>query len=253
MRNRERAVAAQRASGARASSATIDKPRRRSPARACRRPDRRRRSRHRASGIGYQVSGIRTARGVIRLFVPRPLSYLLPVSCYLEPQAASTSATVFGVAAVKFSCPVAVTITSSSMRTPMFQKCLGHVVGGTNVSARLDGEHHAGTQLLRRALHLVQPGVVHVHAEPVPRAVHVELLVAARSRARRRACPRRARGRCSPARARARRPCDSRGIRRRASPRRDRRAARRARARRRPSAGPLNLPSTGNVRVMSDA
>src|SRR5438105_3988867 len=36
-------------------------------------------------------------------------------------QAASTSATDFGAAAVKFSMPVAVTSTSSSMRTPMFQ------------------------------------------------------------------------------------------------------------------------------------
>ena len=37
---------------------------------------------------------------------------------------------IFGAAAVRFSCPVAVTSTSSSMRTPMFQKCSGTLSAG---------------------------------------------------------------------------------------------------------------------------
>ena len=40
-------------------------------------------------------------------------------------QAASTSATVFGVDAVRFSLPLAVTRTSSSIRTPMFHQRFG--------------------------------------------------------------------------------------------------------------------------------
>ena len=47
-------------------------------------------------------------------------------------QAASTSATVFGVVMVIFSLPVAVIRTSSSIRIPMFQKC-----SGTSLSGRM--------------------------------------------------------------------------------------------------------------------
>ena len=86
--------------------------------------------------------------------------------------------------------PLAVTSTSSSMRTPMFQKRFGTLSRRADVEARLDGEHHAGLQLARTcpSMHVVA-GVVHVQAEPVAGAVHVELLVACRPRARRRRCP----------------------------------------------------------------
>ena len=45
-------------------------------------------------------------------------------------QAASTSATDFGAATVRFSMPVAVTSTSSSMRTPMSQNASGTLSAG---------------------------------------------------------------------------------------------------------------------------
>ena len=45
-------------------------------------------------------------------------------------QAASTSATVLGVAAVRFSLPSAVTSTSSSMRTPISQNASGTLSAG---------------------------------------------------------------------------------------------------------------------------
>ena len=120
VRQRERAVAAQRRARCRA-----------------RRARRRRGRRRRAPAPASPPTG------------PAPT---MTTSCIACPgdrastrcaQAASTSATVFGVAAVRFSWPLAVTSTSSSMRTPMFQKCFGHVVGGADVGARLDGEHHA--------------------------------------------------------------------------------------------------------------
>src|SRR5260221_13254512 len=54
---------------------------------------------------------------------------------------------------------------------------LGNVVRRADVKARLDGEHHAGPQLAPLALLHVVACVVHVEAEPVAGAVHVELLV----------------------------------------------------------------------------
>src|SRR3954466_3813327 len=53
----------------------------------------------------------------------------------------------------------------------------GYVVGGADVEARLDGECHAGREVAPLAGALVVAGVVHVEAEPVARAVHVEALV----------------------------------------------------------------------------
>src|SRR4051812_46208828 len=54
---------------------------------------------------------------------------------------------------------------------------LGHVLRRTDIQAGLDREDHAGLELPPLALLHVVTGVVHVEAEPVARAVHVELLV----------------------------------------------------------------------------
>src|SRR5262245_12244600 len=57
-------------------------------------------------------------------------------------------------------------------------KGLRDVVGvGGDVQSGLDGEHHAGLERARRVAELVLPDVVHVAAEPVAGAVHVEALV----------------------------------------------------------------------------
>src|SRR2546427_7503328 len=56
---------------------------------------------------------------------------------------------------------------------------LRYVVCGPDVGARLDRQYHAGRKLLRISPDLVEAGVVHVHAEPVTRAMHVELFVRA--------------------------------------------------------------------------
>ncbi len=90
---------------------------------------------------------------------------------------ASTSATALGASAVSTSQPASVTSTSSSMRTPMSRSALGHVVRGADVQAGLDGERHARRQRAPLAGALVVARVVHVQAEPVPGAVHVEALV----------------------------------------------------------------------------
>src|SRR5882757_33494 len=49
-----------------------------------------------------------------------------------------------------------------------------------DVQARLDRHHHAGLERARLAIQLVAADVVHVHAEPVAGAVHIELAMLAR-------------------------------------------------------------------------
>src|SRR5438552_7688829 len=49
--------------------------------------------------------------------------------------------------------------------------------GGVEVETGLDGQHHAGLERARLAVDAVVTDVVHVHAEPVAGAVHVELAV----------------------------------------------------------------------------
>src|SRR5690606_37037143 len=56
---------------------------------------------------------------------------------------------------------------------------LGHVVGGADVAAGLDGQHHALGERAPVAAELVFAGVVHIHAQPVAGAVHVEAAVVA--------------------------------------------------------------------------
>ena len=90
------------------------------------------------------------------------------------------SATDLGIAAVRLSWPSAVTRMSSSMRTPMPRNSGGTVRVRGDVEPGLDGEHHAGRERARRAVLRVDADVVHVHAQPVAGAVHVELLVGAR-------------------------------------------------------------------------
>ena len=107
MRQRERAVAARRgARGARIEHGEVE-----AGARQCARE-------RGADGTGaddreivHREAGARAARAQRR-------------------QAASTSATDFGVATVRLSWPSAVTSTSSSMRTPMFQKRSGTLSAG---------------------------------------------------------------------------------------------------------------------------
>src|SRR5262245_37815131 len=50
----------------------------------------------------------------------------------------------------------------------------GYALGRPNVAARLDGERHPGLEPPPLAARLVLARVVHVEAEPVPGAVHVE-------------------------------------------------------------------------------
>src|SRR5947199_10688432 len=52
---------------------------------------------------------------------------------------------------------------------------LGNVVSRTNVGAGLDRQHHTGGKLLRLALYLIEPCIVHVHAKPMSGAMHIEL------------------------------------------------------------------------------
>ena len=47
------------------------------------------------------------------------------------------------------------------------------IVVRIDVQSRLDRKHHPGLEHSRRAVHPVQPDVMHVHAEPVTRAMHV--------------------------------------------------------------------------------
>src|SRR6266705_1305607 len=54
---------------------------------------------------------------------------------------------------------------------------LGHVLAGTDVATRLDRQQHAGLERARLAVDAVEPYVVHIEPEPVPGAMHVELLV----------------------------------------------------------------------------
>src|SRR5439155_2697630 len=54
---------------------------------------------------------------------------------------------------------------------------LGHVIRGPDIAAGLDGEHHSRLECARLARDAVQPDVVHIETQPVPRPVHVELLV----------------------------------------------------------------------------
>src|SRR5262249_12819426 len=58
-------------------------------------------------------------------------------------------------------------------------EAVGHVVRRADIRTGLDRQHHAGHELLRRALHLVEAGVMHIEPEPMARAVHIELLEAA--------------------------------------------------------------------------
>ena len=46
-----------------------------------------------------------------------------------------------------------------------------------DVTTRLEGQHHAGPQRTPLTRKLVVAGVVHVEAQPVPGAVHVEAAV----------------------------------------------------------------------------
>ena len=87
---------------------------------------------------------------------------------------ASTSATVRGMPADRFSQPSAVTSTSSSMRTPMPRNSSGHrQVVGLEVEPRLDREDHALEHLaVEVQLAAGLRAVVHVDAEVVARAVH---------------------------------------------------------------------------------
>ena len=83
-----------------------------------------------------------------------------------------------GVAWVMMSQPSAVTRASSSMRMPMFQKASGHAVGRADVGARFDGQDVARNKVAPLAADLVFARVMHVEAEPVAGAMHVELTVA---------------------------------------------------------------------------
>src|SRR5215831_16603343 len=53
----------------------------------------------------------------------------------------------------------------------------GRLAVGVEVEAGLDGEHHTGLEHARLPVDPVVADVVHVHAEPVPSAVHVELAI----------------------------------------------------------------------------
>ena len=90
-------------------------------------------------------------------------------------RSASISATCFGAAADSTSCPVLghehVVLDADADAAER----RGHVLGvGGHVEPRLDREHHAGLERPRRAVDRVAADVVHVAAEPVARAVHVE-------------------------------------------------------------------------------
>ena len=88
-----------------------------------------------------------------------------------------------GTPADSTSPPPAVTSTSSSMRTPMPRYASGTPSRSVReVEAGLDGEHHAGLERPRARRRVVGADVVHVHAEPVAGAVHVERPVGAVSR-----------------------------------------------------------------------
>src|ERR1700694_678030 len=52
-----------------------------------------------------------------------------------------------------------------------------HIVGGTDIEAWLDGQDHARGKRAPLARALVIAGIVHVEAQPVPGAVHIEALV----------------------------------------------------------------------------
>src|SRR6266480_2478435 len=54
---------------------------------------------------------------------------------------------------------------------------LWHIVGGTDVEAGLDRQHHARREAAPLSRALVIAGIVHVEAQPVPGAVHIEALV----------------------------------------------------------------------------
>src|SRR2546422_2704828 len=54
---------------------------------------------------------------------------------------------------------------------------LWHIVGGTDVEAGLYRQHHARREAAPLSRALVIAGIVHVEAQPVPGAVHIEALV----------------------------------------------------------------------------
>src|SRR5258708_1371195 len=54
---------------------------------------------------------------------------------------------------------------------------LWHIAGGTDIEAGLDRQHHARREAAPLSRTLVIAGIVHVEAQPVPGAVHIEALV----------------------------------------------------------------------------
>src|SRR3546814_1209177 len=53
------------------------------------------------------------------------------------------------------------------------------LAAGCNVEARLDRHHHAGFEFSIRTVELVTADIVHIHAQPVAGAMHVELALLA--------------------------------------------------------------------------
>ena len=209
---RERAVAAQRASRLRARRARRSSGRfARSRAQACRRRARRRRWRRHAADFD-QVSGImkaevRTAHRSCDLSVRHVI---------LSSGAAGRFDVGDGLRrggreVLVAGCRDHHVVLDAHADVP---ERLGHVLGGTNVGAGLDGQAPcpAAASATRPS-----PGKGRRRARPCRASARRDACRTAcssASRARRRAFPRTARDRCSPARARAPRPCDSRGSRR---------------------------------------
>jgi hypothetical protein len=100
------------------------------------------------------------------------------------PQAACISRSIssgsFGASADSTSAPARVTSTSSSMRMPMPHHFFGDAARARrDVEAGLDRQHHARLEHAPLVADLVVADVVHVHAQPVAGAVHVEAAVGA--------------------------------------------------------------------------
>ena len=92
----------------------------------------------------------------------------------------SISSGSVGMPAVRTSGLPSVTTTSSSMRTPMPRHSRRtSLLPGGDVDAGLDGGDHARLQQSPLVADLVLADVVHVHAEPMPDAVHEEAAVSA--------------------------------------------------------------------------
>ena len=92
----------------------------------------------------------------------------------------SISSGSVGMPAVRTSGLPSVTTTSSSMRTPMpHHSRRTSLLPGGDVDAGLDGGDHARLQQPPLVADLVLADVVHVHAEPMPDAVHEEPAVGA--------------------------------------------------------------------------